>query len=216
MRDFKDTLFENRQEAGQLLARQLEEYRYKRPLLLALPRGGVVVAHEVAQKLKAPLDVVVARKIGAPGQPEYGIGAVSEDNEPHFSSSANSFLETNPKAIDETVANEVQELKRRIELYRHGHVLSHVKDRVIIVIDDGLATGVTALAAAYYLKTQHPEKLILAVPIGPQHISQEIVEAYDDIICLHSLEDLMGVGMWYEDFMQVSDNEVLEILQKYH
>lgn len=211
-----EPLFHDRKQAGQQLGNFLKGESFRNPVILALPRGGVIVADEVAKTLNATVDVVVARKIGAPGHPEYGVGALSEDSEPFFRPSVEDYLNPDSPFVNEIVENEKLELKRRIELYRGGHSLPDMKGRTVIVVDDGLATGVTAVAAAKYLHSLHPEKLVLAVPVAPQNISADVTHHYDDIICLHSLQNLRGVGLWYQDFSQVEDNEVLSILKKYH
>lgn len=211
-----EPLFQDRRDAGQKLAAYLKDFKFENPLLLALPRGGVVVADEVAKSLDAPMDVVISRKIGAPGHPEFGIGAISEDEMASFNPSTLIYFDPDSPAVKHTLEKEKAELRRRKMLYRDGHSLPDLKERSVIVIDDGLATGVTAVSAAKYLRTLRPKKLILAVPVGPTGVEQEVKENYDEVICLHSLANLRGVGLWYDDFDQVDDSEVLEILKKYH
>lgn len=185
-------------------------------VLLSLPRGGVVVANEIAQELNLPLDVVISRKIGAPGHEEYGIGALSEDGVPQFNREVSRYYDFESPRIQDVVQKETHELKRRINLYRNGKALPNFDGKTVIVIDDGLATGVTAVAAAKYLRTLHPRELILAVPVGPDELSEAIAESYDEVICLYALADLQGVGLWYDDFGQVEDAEVVDILKTYH
>lgn len=209
------SLFYDRRDAGKKLSAFLKQEELEDAVILALPRGGVVVANEVAHSLHLPMDVVISRKIGAPGQPEYGIGAISENNEPSFNSSVAGYLDPESPAIQNTIEEETEELKRRVELYREGKSLPDMKGKKVIVIDDGLATGATAVAAGKFLRTLHPKELILAVPVGPSDPGYDVESAYDRIICLHSLSDLRGVGLWYDDFTQVEDDEVLEILKTY-
>jgi len=208
--------FENRAEAGRQLGQTLARLQLTRPLILALPRGGVVVGDEVAKILHAPMDVVIARKIGAPGNPEFGIGSISEDEKPHFQSESLKYFKLENGLKDFMVLEEKGELRRRIEKYRNGKPLGDMSGRTIVVVDDGLATGVTAEAAASYLRTLNPARLILAVPVGPTEISTKLKNSFDQIVCLKSLENLQSVGMWYREFEQVEDSEVLEVLQKYH
>lgn len=209
-------LFEDRKDAGRKLSRHLNQFQFTEPIVLALPRGGVVVADEVAKVMNVPLDVVIARKIGAPGQPEYGIGALSEDEYPTFNPMALDYFDPNDPEVSLTIHKEIEELHRRIELYREGKNLPDLKGRSVIVVDDGVATGVTAVAAAHYLRTLSPKEIILAVPVGPSQISKDIRDSYDRVLCLYPLDNLMSVGSWYHYFEQTEDDEVLDILKKYH
>lgn len=216
MEPMNENLFLNRLDAGKKLGYFLKEQKFHNAIILALPRGGVVVADEVARELQISLDVVIARKIGAPGQPEYGIGAISENSIPAFNSSAINIFDPSSQEIQTIIQEETEELRRRIQLYRGGHDLPSIKGKTVIVIDDGLATGATATAAAKFLRTCGPEELILAVPVGPNDPGPDVVNSYDRVICLHALSNLRGVGLWYDDFTQVEDDEVLRILKKYH
>jgi putative phosphoribosyl transferase len=211
-----NVFFADRVNAGKKLGHALEYLQEEKPIILALPRGGVVVADEVAKILNVPMDVVIARKIGAPGHPEYGIGAISEDEVPSFNLEIVPYIDLRSPLVHEIVEDETNELRRRVKLYRGGHQLPQMTNKTVIVVDDGLATGVTALAAAKYLRTFNPKKLILAIPVGPLEVNLELKEIYDEILCLHSLQDFRSVGRWYQSFEQVEDSEVLHILKKYH
>lgn len=216
MRNESTYLFENRIDAGKQLGQLLKNRQFDDPVILALPRGGVVVADEVAKILATSMDVVISRKIGAPGHQEFGIGAISEDEVARLNPQLASYFPADSNAVKETISSEKAELKRRIQLYRQGQPLANLQDRTVVVVDDGLATGVTALASAKFLRTLGPQKLILAVPVGPIRIDEDIRQEYDEVICLHRPQNLSSIGQWYHDFNQVEDDEVLSILHRYH
>jgi predicted phosphoribosyltransferase len=171
-----------------------------------------VLAKIVAQTLNAPLDVVISRKIGAPGNEEFGIGAISENEGPYFAPSYSVLYDLHSPEVLSTVLREKAELRRRIQFYRHGASLPLMNQRTVIVVDDGLATGVSAIAAGLFLRTLNPLKLILAVPVAPDDYARDLRKYYDEIVCPFFIENLMSVGSWYRDFPQVSDEEVLATL----
>jgi predicted phosphoribosyltransferase len=208
--------FENRREAGRQLAARLLEWAgsgdLTDTLVLALPRGGVPVGAEIAEALQVPLDVLVARKIGAPGEPELGIGAIAGEDPPVFDQLGMDALGLAEDRLGAEVARQRVELHRREELYRGGRPAPRISGRTVLLIDDGLATGITARATLRHLRRQDPARLILAVPVGsPQTVEALQVEA-DDVICLHLPPALQSVGQWYADFAQVTDREVLDTL----
>jgi putative phosphoribosyl transferase len=209
--------FRDRQQAGQELAARLLEWAADDdlvdPVVLALPRGGVPVAAEVAEALRVPLDVLVVRKIGAPGRPEAGIGAIADDEPPLFDQHSLRRLGIREARLAPHVARERAELHRREDAYRKGRPPPSVRDRTVILVDDGLATGVTARAALRHLRGRKPARLILAVPVGATDARSALREEADDVICLHQPRDFYAVGQWYEDFAQVSDSEVTEALR---
>lgn len=207
-------IFRNRTEAGRKLAQALKKHDFKDPVILGLPRGGVVLASEVARTLHVPVGVVMARKIGAPGHEEYGIGAVSEDETAIFNPEVLSYFDPRSPEIQKIVADETLELQRRIALYREGKSLPSLSGKTAILVDDGIATGVTAAAAGKFVRSLHPERVVLAVPVGPINIGSFVKENFDEIICLHALHNFRGVGTWYEDFNQVVDDEVMKILSR--
>ncbi|CAL9351770.1 phosphoribosyltransferase family protein [Streptomyces sp. Tu 3180] len=210
--------YHDRRHAGEDLALRLMEWAADGdlvdPLVLALPRGGVPVGAQVARALRAPLDVLVARKIGVPGRPETGIGAIVGDDPPLYDRRVLEMLGLSEDRLGPDVARERTELHRREGRYRGGRPAPHVTDRAVIVVDDGLATGVTARAALRHLRRQGPARLVLAVPVGaPGAVDLMRAEA-DDLICLHQPPDFRAVGQWYEKFDQVGDEEVVRILDE--
>jgi putative phosphoribosyl transferase len=212
--------FRDRQQAGRLLADRVQHLRtaqqWADPIVLALPRGGVPVAAEVARALDAPLDVLVARKIGIPGEPEIGIGAIAGEDPPLFDRRALAILHITPDELAADVARERRELHRREDLYRHGRPEPAIQGRTVIIVDDGLATGVTARAAVRRIRAEGPARLVLAVPVGDARAAEELRQDTDEMVCLQPHGYLHAVGAWYEDFHQVSDQEVTDILQRGH
>lgn len=206
------TRFRNRTEAGRELARLLHGHDLTDPVVLGLPRGGVPVAAEVAAALRAPLEVFVARKLGAPGRPEVGIGAIAEGGGLVVDRSAVEFLELADDDVAALAAPEWQELERRVQLYRRGQGLPGLTGRDVVVVDDGLATGVTAEAALRALREQRPRTLVLAVPACAASTAQRLRGEADEVLCALTPPDFTAVGRWYEDFAQTSDAEVLELL----
>jgi putative phosphoribosyl transferase len=207
-------MFQNRQQAGQKLAKNLQQYKSKNPIILGIPRGGVVVAHEVAKALQAPLDVIVARKIGAPLQPEFAIGAIAPGGISVFNQESVRYFSLNKQDLNVLVSREQQEMERRIELYRAGRKKLDLKNQTVIVIDDGLATGLTALAAVRSVKKAGAKEIILAVPVAAADTIRKMQPEVDKIICLTASEDFGAVSRFYADFPQTSDEEVIGLLSR--
>ncbi|MYQ45089.1 phosphoribosyltransferase [Streptomyces sp. SID4985] len=209
--------FPDRRRAGQELGVRLTERATDGdlvdPVVLALPRGGVPVAAEVARALGAPLDILVARKIGVPGHPETGIGAIVGDGPPLFDRRALAMLGLSEEDLAPDVTRERTELHRREHLYRGDRPAPGLSGRTVILVDDGLATGATARAALHHLRTHSPAHLILAVPVGAPSAVTDLRQTADDVICLHQPPAFQAVGQWYDDFDQVSDEEVLRALE---
>lgn len=206
--------FDNRQQAGRILAEALEHKRETDSLVLAIPRGGVVVAYEVAKALDLSLDVIVPRKIGAPGQPELAIGAVASwgDHEFILDEHAVRYLNVSHEHIQREVAAQLEEVNRRLRAYRHTTDPPNVEGHAVILIDDGIATGYTTRAAAVALRNLHAEHITLAVPVAPPDSLDAMRRYVDEVVCLKTPHPFMAVGYWYRDFAQVSDDEVVALL----
>jgi len=208
-------IFQDRTDAGQELAARLTKYA-NRPdvLVLALPRGGVPVAYEVAKKIGAPLDVFLVRKLGVPGHEELAMGAIASGGVRVINEDVVRFLNIPDEVIDAVAADEQQELERRGSVYRDERPPPDVKGRVVILIDDGLATGSTMRAAAAALRKQGPARIVVAVPVSAPETCNEFRSEVDEIVCAVTPEPFRGVGLWYKDFSQTTDEEVRELLER--
>ncbi|MGZ4234120.1 MAG: phosphoribosyltransferase family protein [Solirubrobacteraceae bacterium] len=204
--------FVDRRDAGRRLATQLLALAQERPVVIALPRGGVPVAFEVARALDAPLDVLAVRKLGAPANPEFGVGAIAEDGTALLNAATATRVGMTQRDLELTVERELRELRRRVERYRDGRAPLDLRDRTVIVVDDGLATGLTDLAAVHALRTRGAARIVVAVPVGAREAVALLGEEADEVVCLTIPHELLGVGHWYRDFAPVSDEEVVELL----
>jgi putative phosphoribosyl transferase len=205
--------FRDRTEAGKQLAEKLLEYRDQPDVLvLALPRGGVPVAFEVAQVLHAPLDVFIVRKLGVPGQEELAFGAIATGGVRVLNQTIIKRFQITPEEVEAVTTVEQDELKRRQRLYRGDRPLPEMRDYTIILVDDGLATGATMHAAVVAIRQQEPARLIVGVPISSPETCAAFQDEVDDIICAVTPEPFYAVGLWYEDFPQVTDAEVHNLL----
>ena len=205
--------FADRAEAGRALADAMRDLDLQDPVVLGLPRGGVPVAAEVAGVLGAPLDVFVARKVGAPGHEEYGIGAVAEGGVWVSDDAILPRLGITPEAFDRLAARADAEVVANVERFRRGRPLPPVADREVVLVDDGLATGMTALAALRALRRLRPSRLVLAEPVCAASALRALGREADDTVCVHQPEDFHAVGAWYVDFRPTSDEEVLRHLR---
>ncbi len=214
-------IFKDRKEAGELLARAiLNKYNgtLKDPVVVAIPRGGVVVAEPIAKALNAPIDLVIPRKIGAPFNEEFAIGAVTEDGyillNPNLTDDVAYRLGVTKDYIERKAKEEIEEIKRRKKLYLGDRKRIPLASRDVILVDDGIATGLTVKAALLSLRRESPNRIILAVPVMPADKVSEFQELADDLIVLHASEFFSAVGQFYYDFSQTSDEEVIEIMNR--
>lgn len=205
-------MFRNRQEAGELLGQELSKREWKNPLVLAIPRGGVVTGAAIARILHAELDVMLSRKLRAPDHPEFALGALSEDGTVYMNPQAEE-LKLPAGYLEQEKSDQFTELTRRKRLFRQIKQQASIAGRSVILTDDGLATGSTMLAAINVVKSSQPHELIIALPIAPPSIIEKLQSVADDVVCLEQPEYFWAVGQHYEDFEQTTDEEVLELLK---
>jgi putative phosphoribosyl transferase len=206
-------LFKDRTAAGQVLAKELAAYANRSDvLILALPRGGVPVAFEVAKALNAPLDVFLVRKLGVPGQEELAMGAIASGGVCVLNDEVVAGLGLSETIIDKVAQKEQQELERRERLYRDDRPAPDLHGRTVILVDDGLATGATMRAAVRALQQQQPDQIVVGVPVSSPETCQEFQTEVDDIVCAMTPRPFHSVGLWYDDFEQTTDDEVRDLL----
>ena len=209
--------FSNRTEAGRKLAEALAFYKGQHPVILALPRGGAPVAAEIAAALEAPLDLVLVRKIGVPFQPELAMGAVVDGQEPLVvrNEQVIRMAEINQSEFDAIRDRELEEIERRRKLYLGSRPHPELTGQTVIIVDDGIATGATIRVALRAIRMRKPRKLILAVPVAPTQSLDELRTEADEIVCLEDYDDFGAIGLYYSDFRQISDAEVIKLLEQH-
>ncbi len=213
--DDEDLVFADRTEAGRKLTARLLKYKDQDPVVLGVPRGGVPVAFEVARALNAPLDVIIVRKLRAPGQPELGVGAVVDGDHPEtiLNRELVSALRVSRDYLEREIHKQLQEIQRRNLVYRSGRARIELKDRTVIVVNDGVATGGSIRAALRGIRQQAPKKVVLAVPVGPADTIESLRHEVDEIVCLSTPPTFFGIGEFYSDFHQLADAEVIRLLE---
>lgn len=206
-------MFRNREEAGRILADELSRYRNDpTALILALPRGGVAVGYQLSLALHAPLDVFMTRKIGAPGNPEYAIGAVAETGSLYLNQEAVSSLGLSRYELDRLVYIQEKEIARRKDLYRQGRPLPQLTGRTVLLVDDGIATGSTFMASALAIRGLQPHRLVGVIPVGPPSTIREVRAHVDELVVLMTPDPFEAVGNFFVDFTQVEDRDVIQYL----
>lgn len=206
--------FKDRNDAGLQLAAKLSWLKDKKVVILAIPRGGVVIADIIAKSLNATLDVVVPRKLGAPYNPELAIGAVMHDGSSYLNEYVINTLRIEQEYIDAEIKNQVKEIERRLTLFR-GSNMYDLKEKIVVLVDDGIATGATMMVAILWTKKQKPSMTVLAVPVAPNEVAQKLSQIVDRSVILYTPMEFGAVGEFYEDFTQISDEEVINTIGKY-
>jgi len=207
--------FRNRKEAGRFLAERLVAYaNCPEVVVLALPRGGVPVAFEIATAIHAPLDIFVVRKLGVPGQEELALGALASNGTRLLNEPVVQALGITPGEIETVTAKEQAELERRERVYRAGRAPLDLNGRIVILVDDGIATGTTMQAAIAAIRTQQPARVVVAVPVAPLSTCRKLEQEAEEVVCLLSPEDFMAISLWYDEFSQTGDEEVCDLLSR--
>jgi putative phosphoribosyl transferase len=204
--------FHDRRDAGRRLAAELKGYAKEHPIVLALPRGGVPVGAEVARALGAELDVWIVRKIGMPSHPEFGVGAVAEGGYTYLNQDIIENIGLSQATLATAIATKKREVEERVLKFRGGRPAPRLRGRSVVLVDDGIATGGTVRAVIHSLREQAPKQLVLAVPVAPAATAEVLAPELDGLVCLRRPRDLYAIGLWYDDFTQVTDEEVIALL----
>ena len=207
-------MFLDRKNAGEWLTDSLEKFKDEDVIVLAVPRGGLEIAYNSIKRFGFKWDLIIPRKIGAPNNKEFAIGAVSVDGSYIINNDYVKMLGIAQDYIDQEVLEQIKEIKRRMEEYRGVDTFPEVKNKTVIIIDDGIATGFTIMAVIKSLKKEEARKIILAIPVGPRGIIEEFKELIDEVICLYIPDEFYAVGSYYVNFQQVTDEEVFQIMEK--
>jgi predicted phosphoribosyltransferase len=207
-------LFTDRVEAGKMLAAALTDFAGGATIVLAIPRGGVVLGYEIAKELRHPLDVIVPRKLGAPSNPELAIGAVTEDGIVMLDQRLVAYLGVSERYIEEECERQRLEITRRLHRYRGDAPYPNLAGRTVILVDDGIATGATVRAALASIRKKDPTSIVLAVPVAPLSTMRELEDDADHVVCLQTPHPFYAIGQFYRDFPQTSDEEVIRLLQR--
>jgi putative phosphoribosyl transferase len=207
-------LYKDRHHAGKLLAQRLLQYKEaKNTIVIALPRGGVVVGYDISLELHLPLDVLITRKLGTPSNPELAMGALAETGYQHLNEDVIRGFGVSRAQLEEETLRQKREIDRRIERYREGRALPSLRGQTVILVDDGIATGATFFASLGALLRAETTKLIAAVPVAPPRVATQLKGLVDEVVILHTSEWFFGIGQFYEQFLQVEDDEVIDCLQ---
>ena len=207
-------MFRDRLEAGERLAEVLSDYRGERVAVIAIPRGGVEVGYAVAERFDSPLEVTVPRKIGSPMDPELAVGAVAEDGTIYVEEDVVKMLGVREDWIRVEAERELQEVRRRLELYRGGKPLPELREYVVLLVDDGIATGATIIATARFLRKLNPRRLVIAAPVAPPEVLPKLSREADDVRCVVTPTPFFAIGQFYQDFSQLDDSKVIEYLSR--
>ncbi|OPJ54950.1 phosphoribosyltransferase [Clostridium oryzae] len=207
-------MFANRKEAGERLSLVLEKFKPEMPIILAVPRGGIVVAYDTIKKYGFDWDLIIPRKIGLPNNKEIAIGAVSLDGTYIINERYAAMLNVSQQYIESEILNQTKEIKRRLKKYKGNADFPKVKDKTVIIIDDGIATGFTIQAAIYAIKKHEAKRIILAIPVAPQDTVFQLEKLIDEVICLYIPDEFHAVSLHYKSFEQTTDDEVISIVQE--